>query len=28
LNFDGSIALYRVFQDLRTGQWFVEGMYD
>ena len=28
LNLDGSIALYRVFQDLRTGQWFVEGMYD
>ena len=28
LNLDGAIALYRVFQDLRTGQWFVEGMYD
>jgi protein ImuB len=28
LNFGGSIALYRVFQDLGTGQWFVEGMYD
>lgn len=28
LNLDEAIALYRVFQDLRTGQWFVEGMYD
>jgi protein ImuB len=28
LNFDGAIALYRAFQDLRTGQWFVEGIYD
>jgi protein ImuB len=28
LNLDGAIALYRVFQDLRTGQWFVEGLYD
>ena len=28
LNFDGAIALYRVFQDLNSGQWFVEGMYD
>ena len=28
LGVDGAVALYRVFQDLFTGQWFVEGMYD
>jgi protein ImuB len=28
LNLDGAIALYRVFQNLRTRQWFVEGLYD
>ena len=28
LNLHGAIALYLVFQDLRMGQWFVEGMYD
>src|SRR5579859_2643768 len=28
LNFAGAAGLYRVFQDLSTGQWFVEGMYD
>ena len=28
LSFDGAVALYRVFQDLCSGQWFVEGMYD
>ncbi|HET9837577.1 MAG TPA: DNA polymerase Y family protein [Candidatus Angelobacter sp.] len=28
LNFAGEAGLYRVFQDLRTGEWFVEGMYD
>jgi protein ImuB len=28
LNLDGAVALYRVFQDLFTGQWYVEGMYD
>ena len=28
LSFDGSTAFYRVFQELRTGQWFAEGMYD
>jgi protein ImuB len=28
LNLEGAVALYRVFQDLFTGQWFVEGMYD
>jgi len=28
LSLDGAVALYRVFQDLFTGQWYVEGMYD
>ena len=28
LNYAGSVGLYRVFQDLLSGQWFVEGMYD
>jgi protein ImuB len=28
LNFAGAAGLYRVFQDLSSGQWFVEGMYD
>jgi protein ImuB len=28
LSFEGSIALYRIFQELHTGQWFAEGMYD
>lgn len=25
---DGTAGLYRVYRDLLTGQWFVEGMYD
>jgi protein ImuB len=28
LSFDGAVALYRIFEDLLTGKWFVEGMYD
>jgi protein ImuB len=28
INVDGAPGLYRIFRDLRTGQWFVEGMYD
>lgn len=28
LNFAGAAGLYRVFQELSSGQWFVEGMYD
>jgi protein ImuB len=28
LDFAGSPGLYRVFQDLLTGEWFVEGNYD
>jgi protein ImuB len=28
LNFAGAAGLYRVFQDLGSGEWFVEGLYD
>jgi hypothetical protein len=28
LNVDGETALYRVYCDLASRQWFVEGMYD
>src|SRR5579859_1059123 len=28
LNFAGAAGLYRVFQELSSGQWFVDGMYD
>jgi protein ImuB len=28
LSFDGVVALYRIYRDLLTGRWFVEGMYD
>jgi hypothetical protein len=28
LALDGHTALYRVFRDLATRSWFVEGMYD
>src|SRR5215471_3981156 len=28
LSVDGASGLYRIFLDHRTGQWFVEGMYD
>ena len=28
LTLDGHTALYRVFRDLMTKAWFVEGMYD
>ena len=27
-NFNGASGLYRIYRDLQTGQWFVEGMYD
>jgi hypothetical protein len=25
---DGHLAIYRVFRDCDSGQWFMEGMYD
>jgi hypothetical protein len=28
LKLDGCTALYRIFRDLTTRKWFVEGMYD
>jgi hypothetical protein len=28
LKLDGCTALYRIFRDLATRKWFVEGMYD
>jgi protein ImuB len=28
ISVEGGIALYRVFRDARSGQWFVEGLYD
>lgn len=28
LNFNGASGLYRIFLDVASGQWFVEGMYD
>jgi hypothetical protein len=28
LTLDGHTALYRIFRDLATRNWFVEGMYD
>jgi len=28
LTLDGHPALYRIFRDLATRSWFVEGMYD
>jgi protein ImuB len=28
INIDGAPGLYRIFRDLRSGQWFVEGIYD
>jgi protein ImuB len=28
LNLAAAVALYRVFHDLLSGQWFIEGMYD
>jgi protein ImuB len=28
LNIEGAYALYRIFRDLRSGLWFVEGIYD
>ena len=28
LNFDGEAALYRIYRDLSTKQWFVQGIYD
>jgi protein ImuB len=28
LNINGASGLYRIFRDLQSGQWFVEGMYD
>jgi protein ImuB len=27
-SFNGASGLYRIYRDLQTGQWFVEGMYD
>jgi protein ImuB len=28
LNMDGASGVYRIFRNLQSGQWFVEGMYD
>jgi protein ImuB len=28
LNLNGASGLYRIFRDLQSGEWFVEGMYD
>lgn len=28
ISFNHASGLYRIFRDLRSGQWFVEGMYD
>jgi len=28
INVEGGMALYRIFRDAKSGQWFVEGMYD
>ena len=25
---EGGMAVYRIFREVRSGQWFVEGMYD
>jgi len=25
---DAGLAVYRLFKDLRSGEWFVEGIYD
>jgi protein ImuB len=28
LNINGASGIYRIFQDLQSGEWFVEGIYD
>ena len=28
LNLNSASGLYRIFRDVHSGQWFVEGMYD